>query len=928
MNILFLRGFNNYFNRTVKKYTALADYKSNSMDYLDFDNINFNPNDGIITELIVGNASQTDMDHEEAVPLNFDAFGTPDYAVCYEGTSIIKYRWFVLESERLRSGQYRLALKRDVLAEHFNQIMDAPCFVEKGNITNINDPLLYNNESMTYNQIKKGEYELKDSTGTGWIVGYMAKNRANTPHNVSTQIAILDGVPTEYYDEEDLPFTVSTTGGTNTYVYTNDKIGVLLPFSSLGPGGGWNIFGITQGFKSLGNVKLDCDYKAKSSGRSSDGVNSNDAYTDLITWGYTTFDSSLSSAYSISFYDLYMGSGNLFSLTPSASNTNINVYSKKYLISSGNPADSGYNTNKVGTYVDFQNTSVSSSTLSSLKTLVNGYMANDNYGPKVFDVANYNNKYVKVGTDYYRMSFNATGKFRSDIFATTSTNAPTITALDSNIAQRHIKSGMSSTINTLLSNYATANSSLISTNSTATPGVQVVAVSPEYSIILTRVTVETIEVTLQTGKRKTYDCPADIFAIPYGSFKFKTASDSDVFTTQKEEGLALARAIAQELGSSVVYDLQLVPYVPSQIVRDLMEDSDTLILTDLETANYDVATRTVLGTTSTASFVLYPSSSKGTFDIPLVLDPYHDQTYSNALNYKISNESELCRLVSPNFNGMFEFSLAKNNGVTKFNVDYTYKPILPYIHVNPDFKFIYGQDWDDARGLICGGDFSLTFINDAWINYQNNNKNYQAIFNRQIENMDVNNQIAKEQLDWQTFAGYFGGGLTGAVGGAVAGAKVGGGYGAIAGAVGGAYMGTVGAVIGGEMDKDWLRRSQAEAKDYATDMFGYQLGNIKAMPYSLSRSESLTNNNKIYPILEVYGPTDKEITNLINKIRYNGMTIMAIGKLSDYKASSDFSLAYVQGQLIRLENINDDFHVTDAIYQEVKKGFYVPQGGN
>lgn len=58
MNILLLRGFNNYFNRIVKKYTALADYKSHSASYLDFTGINFNPNDGVATELIIGSATQ------------------------------------------------------------------------------------------------------------------------------------------------------------------------------------------------------------------------------------------------------------------------------------------------------------------------------------------------------------------------------------------------------------------------------------------------------------------------------------------------------------------------------------------------------------------------------------------------------------------------------------------------------------------------------------------------------------------------------------------------------------------------------------------------------------------------------------------------------------------------------------------------------
>jgi hypothetical protein len=78
----------------------------------------------------------------------------------------------------------------------------------------------------------------------------------------------------------------------------------------------------------------------------------------------------------------------------------------------------------------------------------------------------------------------------------------------------------------------------------------------------------------------------------------------------------------------------------------------------------------------------------------------------------------LYRLVSPNYSGQFEFNLSKMfTNTVSFNVDYTYKPFNPYIHINPVFSGLYGNDWDDARGLICGGDFSLAVVNDAWTQY-------------------------------------------------------------------------------------------------------------------------------------------------------------------------------------------------------------------
>ena len=59
MNVLLLKGFNNYFNRIVKRYTSLADYRTNSSAYLDLDDINFNPNDGITAELVLGEGNLT-----------------------------------------------------------------------------------------------------------------------------------------------------------------------------------------------------------------------------------------------------------------------------------------------------------------------------------------------------------------------------------------------------------------------------------------------------------------------------------------------------------------------------------------------------------------------------------------------------------------------------------------------------------------------------------------------------------------------------------------------------------------------------------------------------------------------------------------------------------------------------------------------------
>ena len=202
--------------------------------------------------------------------------------------------------------------------------------------------------------------------------------------------------------------------------------------------------------------------------------------------------------------------------------------------------------------------------------------------------------------------------------------------------------------------------------------------------------------------------------------------------------------------------------------------------------------------------------------------------------------------------------------------------------------------------------------------YELSNRNYQAIFNRQIENLDVNNQIAKEQQQFQAVTGALTAGIGGGASGAIAGAKIGGPYGAIAGAAIGLTAGTALGVAGGVADAQWLARQQEENRSFTIDQFQYQLGNVQALNATVTKSTPLTYNNKVWPILEYYTCTEEEKNVLRNKIKYDGMTIMAIGNLRSYVGEG----TRLKGQMIRLQNLGDDSHIAQAIYEEVNKGFY------
>jgi hypothetical protein len=191
---LLLLHFNNYYNRVIKRLDSVSDYMDADTEagvthYADCANINFNPADGLFTSVVLGYGTN---------PADMFADGADyDYLVVYEHsvdsetslvTRTILSRWFILEADRTRGQQYELKLKRDVIADHYNQVIDSPIFLEKGYINDVNDPLLYNSESMNVNQIKQLEIPLKDETQSGWVVGFIPSDSFNETEPSYTRV--------------------------------------------------------------------------------------------------------------------------------------------------------------------------------------------------------------------------------------------------------------------------------------------------------------------------------------------------------------------------------------------------------------------------------------------------------------------------------------------------------------------------------------------------------------------------------------------------------------------------------------------------------------------------------------------------------------------------------------------------------------------
>ena len=788
MSTIYLLKYNNYYNRIVKKEDTLGAYLTQDCLLDTFENVNFVPADGVDTTLVVK--------HEGP---------NPDYLIVADGNDI-ESRWFVVESDIIRGGQYRLTLHRDVIVDSYDLVVNAPCFIEKATLSN-DDPFIFNSENMTFNQIKQSETLLKDETQSAWVVGYIPKDAFPDGATV-TGDAILD-------DSADI--TVAGIENWEYYQYQNTDFNALI-----------------TDYTTTGEVRIKVTSSSATAplkdvpfGITKGGI----AYLDTITPGAGSPGYSVTVPY----------------------NQNDTIYAAEKAIKNGCPQQ--WNTGVV-----------KASILLKLKEYIGAHGVIE-----ISDFTSLNNKIIYDSNTQLYSRVILSKEIKNETVRINSSTIPNLyTYLDEKVTKEVSADGMTFTIE------GAANVNTYKT---------------EFSYEAYRITLEQIpqQVTATISKPEARyhleDQPYDMFAIPYSDDLEIYKNGTKLFNANKSIAVNIATQITAATGSANVYDVQLLPYCP---VRYCILDDGTF---DVKTAKVDYVQDK---NKNNIGIILWATTSSFTVNISNEI---------TSTNPKIENLTDKWRLCSPNFNGQFEFSVAMNGGVDYFNVDCTYKPFNPYIHVNPNFKKMYGQDFNDARGLICAGDFSLPQVTNAWADYQLNNKNYENIFNREIQNLQVQQKAQRIGDIASTFGGVFGG----AAGGALAG-------------VGGAVVGGLISAAGGAADIAINEKLRAEAMDYKRDMFGMQMGNIQALPSNITKTTAFTYNNKIFPILEYYTCTDEEKTALTNKLKYNGMTVGRIGKISDYLANANDQ--YIKGRIIRIEGVSDDFHYYKAISDEIYKGAF------
>lgn len=427
---------------------------------------------------------------------------------------------------------------------------------------------------------------------------------------------------------------------------------------------------------------------------------------------------------------------------------------------------------------------------------------------------------------------------------------------------------------------------------------------------------DAISIPFSDSGRALKDAPYYMVAMPVeGNVKLKSG---DSFIAESDVAYGLAQQMGRVLGSEL-YDIQLLPYCPIPTILYRQNQKPIIDLRSL-TENFDyVLITNEKGTKKSVMFYCTESSFNSTVYLTTEQQARIDSIVYQSYDFKVQNECDKWRLCSPGYTNTYDFSMAKNGGFKGFNIQCTYKPFNPLIAINPVYSGLYGRTFNkEQRGLILSGDFSMPRVTDAWIQYQLNNKNYEDIFNRQMVNMDVQQGIQRQEAIWGMIAGSISGGVSGGVSGSIIGGPM-----SAVGAGIGATLGAGASLAAGIADYKNMQKLQSEQKSYATDMYNYNLGNIKATPNTLTKTSAFTILNKLVPFLEYYTCTDDEKQAFINKLSYNGMSIGVIGTVGTYIDNMYKNHKYIQGSIIHIDLPNEEAHMRNTINDELMKGIRI-----
>lgn len=371
-----------------------------------------------------------------------------------------------------------------------------------------------------------------------------------------------------------------------------------------------------------------------------------------------------------------------------------------------------------------------------------------------------------------------------------------------------------------------------------------------------------------------YDC----IAVPYKDEYGNGATINGLYH-DPDSMMCLMSQLSAVWGTSVVYDIQCLPYQPNiNINGDINKDYDVIWNNDNKLGN-----------------VYYVRDINRTFNIDLPIESNNNKADYLTKHYK---------LIGGNYNSSFDLQVYENNGIDYFNVDMTLLPYNPWIKINPNFKYLNGKDFNDSRGLVLSGNFSISMLTNSFTEYQYNNSNYEAIFNSQMEYTEYQQKLNRigSSISSATSALTSGIGVGALVENPILGVATG---------IASAGAGIADLAIQKKIDK--------KQNEYTRDQYELQLGNIKSKPTTLAKVTALNINTKMFPYFEEYACTDIEYEQVSKYLEYNGMSINSVGFIENYLKPN----YYFEASVIRFKDITCNNYILGEIRNELKQGFYI-----
>lgn len=344
--------------------------------------------------------------------------------------------------------------------------------------------------------------------------------------------------------------------------------------------------------------------------------------------------------------------------------------------------------------------------------------------------------------------------------------------------------------------------------------------------------------------------------------------DGSKISQNEIENFLYALSVAGSGENGYVYDIQVVPYCP---ISGVITNNNINIDSSNIPTNHDIVT------TPGGKFIIIECKyTQFSVSIPCPI---------SVSDYKLDAQKEY-QITSASGSQSVPISAIMNGGINYFTATCTYRPYASTIRLQPNFKQVYGTNYNDTRGLIIKEDTSITIVSSAWATYCRQNVNYMQSFN---SGQDYQSAVLtiNQKADWGNFAFDSANRVLESVATGI-GAGIIAGPGAAAGVIG-AGLGTEGLQAGQlaynqQIDKELLNTKL----DQDRKQLSYTLGNIKAIPQNLSKLSGLTAIFNYVPYIQVFEPSEVEKNLYKTYLDDNGCALGGMGKPVEYSTNPNY----------------------------------------